>query len=323
MDETKLKQFFNSYNTFLILGHVEPDGDCIASQVSLKKFLKRRGKKAFCFSAGPFNRPEIAGFARQFKSIIPQDICTDSTAVIIVDCSTPERVGELFESVSDKPILTIDHHSVREDFGTYSLIDPKAPSTTWLIYKIISALGCSPNSEEALLLLFGLCTDTGFFRHLDTNSYDVFPVISRLIEKGASLKKVYGMMYGGRTFSQRKYLARLIERAENYLNDKIIITYAPLADKKLSGPLSRTSDELYGLLQTIHDNEIVVFIRQESASHCSVGLRSTDTYDVAKVAKVFGGGGHKLAAGFTAKGTIKEIKERTLKKLIRLLTKAT
>ncbi|MBN1797151.1 MAG: bifunctional oligoribonuclease/PAP phosphatase NrnA [Spirochaetales bacterium] len=321
MDITKVKRFFDTYNTFLILGHTEPDGDCIASQLSLKTFLIRSGKKAYCFSSGPFERPEIVKFKRQFESTITPDMFTDSTAVIIVDCSTPERVGELYEAIAQKTILTIDHHKERENFGTYSIIDPKAPSTTWLIYMLISSLGYTPTSEEALLLLFGLCTDTGFFRHLDTNSYDVFPLVSDLISKGASLKQVYSMMYGGRTLAQRKYLARLIKRAESYMDDRIILTYATMKDKKLSGPLSRSSDELYGLLQTINNNEIVIFIRQESDTHCSVGLRSIKKYDVAKVAKTFGGGGHKLAAGFSAKGTIKQIKKIILKNLTQTLVK--
>jgi phosphoesterase RecJ-like protein len=319
MEAKKIKEFFLNYKTFLILGHKEPDGDCIASQLILKNFLNRMDKKAFCFSDGPFNRPEIAGYSKQFKSRIPRRMDTDSTAVIIVDCSTPERVGELYKSVSDKPILTIDHHKVRKNFGTYSLIDPQAPSTTWLIYMIIKSLGRSPTAREALLLLFGLCTDTGFFRHLDTYSYDVFPMVSELIQKGASLKKVYSMIYGNRTLLQRKYLARLIQRAESYLDDKIIVTNATLMDKEPSGPLSRSSEELYSLLQTIKNNEIVIFIRQESATHCSVGLRSKDKYDVAKIAKAFGGGGHKLAAGFTAEGNKEEIKDHILKTIMRLL----
>jgi phosphoesterase RecJ-like protein len=319
MDIKKIREFFKKHTTFLILGHMEPDGDCISSQVCLSHFLTRIGKNSFCFSEGPFNRPEIAEFASQFKAAIPLSLLDKETAVIIVDCSSQDRVGELYASVAHKPKLIIDHHITSENFGDLCLIDHKAPSTTWLVYQIIDSLGYTPNSYEAFLLLFGLCTDTGFFRHLDKSSYNVFSFVSTVLDKGVSLKKVYNTIYGSRTLAQRKLLARLLKRSESYLNDKIIFTYQTLIDKKNLEPGSRNSDELYGLLQTIKNNEIVVFIRQESANHCSVGLRSMAKYDVAKIAKIFGGGGHKLAAGFNINGTIKEVKKIILKKIGQVL----
>jgi len=83
--------------------------------------------------------------------------------------------------------------------------------------------------------------------------------------------------------------------------------------------LLHSSDELYNLLQTVKNNEIVVFIRRESATLCSVGLRSNNEYDVAQFAARYGGGGHKLAAGFTMQGSITEIRELVLAELKQLI----
>jgi phosphoesterase RecJ-like protein len=314
-----IKRFFNIHNRFLILGHSEPDGDCVSSQLSLAHFLNRTGKSAVCCSAGPFDRPEISEFEARFKQSIPAHMVKGNTAAVIVDCSTGERVGPLYEKIGHLPLLIIDHHQGGPESDALAFIDSRAPSTTWLIHRIITALGGTPDAEEARFLLFGLCTDTGFFRHLDETSYDVFPLVSRLTRTGVPLKQVYHMMYGGRSLMQRKLLARLLERAESFMNDKIIITCRFLSDTDPASSALRGSEELYSLLQTVERNELIAYIRQETPTHCSVGLRSTKICDVSRLARRFGGGGHKLAAGFSLDGSVDEIKKLVLRELTLLL----
>ena len=48
-----------------------------------------------------------------------------------------------------------------------------------MVQLLIEALGEKPNREEAKLLLFGLCTDTGFFRHLEKHCPRVFAAVAR------------------------------------------------------------------------------------------------------------------------------------------------
>lgn len=318
-----IKHFFNIHNRFLILGHSEPDGDCVSSQLSLAHFLNRTGKSAVCYSTGPFDRPEISKFEAHFRHSIPPRLLKENTAAVIVDCATPERVGPLYTEIGQLPTLIIDHHQGGPAHDTLAFIDSRAPSTTWLIYRIITALGHSPDREEARYLLFGLCTDTGFFRHLDKESYNVFPLVSRLTRMGVTLKQVYHMMYGGRSLVQRKLLATLLLRAESFMNDNIIITCRFLTDTEPAESALRGSEELYNLLQTVEHNELIAYIRQETPAHCSVGLRSAKTYDVSLLARRFGGGGHKLAAGFSLDGTVAEVKKLVLRELELLLREKT
>ncbi len=319
MLQAEIKDFINTYTAFLILGHKEPDGDCVSSQLCLAAFLHRIGKTATCYSDGPFDRPEIAEYEPLFHTSLSKQNVTKKTAAIVVDCSTPERVGSFYNEIKHLPVLIIDHHKVRREFSSLTFIDSRAPSTTWLINRLITGLGYTVGKKEALLLLFGLCTDTGFFRHLDEASYDVFPLVSTLTRTGANLKQVYKMIYGGKSFLQRRLLARLLLRAESHLDDKLIITCQLPEDTGSTNELLHSSDELYNLLQTVKNNEIVVFIRRESATLCSVGLRSNNEYDVAQFAARYGGGGHKLAAGFTMQGSITEIRDLVLAELKQLI----
>ncbi len=150
--------FFSSRSRFYLIGHEEPDGDCITSQLALARFLRRRGKEVDLFSPGPFIRPEILPYKDSFSRKIPASKGSEADpAAIILDCSTIDRIGgELAADISALQTLVIDHHSSGDKFGDLRYLDSTAPSVTFLIWKVITAMNCSPDREEAQLLLFRL-----------------------------------------------------------------------------------------------------------------------------------------------------------------------
>ena len=305
--QPELFAFLESYADIAIVGHEEPDGDCIGSQLALAHFLKSLGKRITLCSAGPFNRPEIQDSEAQFLKSVPQD----SKAVIVVDCSTIQRIGTVAESTRGKPTLVIDHHTAGAPFGDISYIDTAAPSVTFMIQRIIETQRI-PQLYEAEWLLFGLCTDTGFFRHLDNNTHEVFQSVSRLVDAGASTKKVFRQINGNRTLHSRRLLGKLLERSEQWLDGRVLFTYETHADRDEFGTHHRDSDSLYQHLQMVNGCKAVVFIREEKTGVCSVGLRSYDDIDVGQIAKKFGGGGHKQAAGFAKPGSFQEVRDQLL-----------
>ena len=109
-DTTEAVRFIRTHDSVVILGHKEPDGDCVASQMAVGTLLAALGKNCTLHSAGPFDRPEISEFVDRFSAAIPADRPA-GTAVIIVDCSTPDRTGSLGSMIGDLPCLVIDHHS--------------------------------------------------------------------------------------------------------------------------------------------------------------------------------------------------------------------
>ncbi len=302
---------------FLVLGHKEPDGDCVASQIVVSHFLNRLGYETLLLSEGPFDRPEIAEFASLFRDTFAEDEIRETDRAIVVDCSTSDRVGS-FEFVLKKvETLVIDHHSSRKAFGDVSIIDSNAPSVTYMIQHIVSEMGYDIDAYEAKLLLFGLCTDTGFFRHIEGNEIDVFNSVSSFVTKGVTLKDIFYMMYGNRDITKRKLLSKMLNRVRSYDDNKILTTFQTIEDRRSVRGFSRGDDELYMLLQTVKNNEVVVFIREEERGGCSVGLRSRDKIDVGKIAGEFGGGGHKLAAGFDTDVDIEETETIVVERLKR------
>ncbi len=304
--------FLRAHESFIVLGHKEPDGDCIASQITVARIVTALGKKATIHSVGPFDRPEIEGFADRFTSVIPDEELRGA-AVIIVDCSTLDRTGDLGARVAGLPTLVIDHHSAGETFGTARYVDDLAPSTTFLVFSLFEELQVPVDPQTAHLLLFGFCTDTGFFRHLGAGSPETFRTLARIAECGTSPAEVYMMIYGRRELSGRKLLGDLLMRVETHREGRLLITWQTLEDKRRHDARQRGEDELYRLLQTVRGAVAVALIKEEAEGSYSVGLRSNATIDVGKIAASFGGGGHRQAAGFDIKGSLDSIKATLIK----------
>ncbi len=305
----KLIKFLKEYDNFIIAGHKEPDGDCIGSSIAMALFLRRLKKDCFLMSAGPFKRTEIKKYEHLFSSELPKlDKFNYKTAgLIIVDCSGFDRIGDIAPLLKDFPYIVIDHHATNSEKSDNSLVMTTAPSTTYLIQSVIEELTGAVTQEEAEALFFGLCTDTGFFRHLDERSAEVFAHASRLIAAGANPKKTFLQMNGGKPFESRLLISRILNRMEKHYGGRLITAYETYEDTQKYGLEGRDSDILYQLIQSIEGVEAICVVRQESLTHCSVGFRSLDKIDVSSIALSFGGGGHKQAAGLYIEGTINDL----------------
>ena len=306
--------FINKYKVFFIIGHQEPDGDCLGSQTALASFLGRRGKTPLLCSPGPFIRTETMEIEPLFKKTIAEAAASagspvkEDCAVIILDCSTPERIGSvLAEETAGYPVAVIDHHASGEAFGDAAWVEGGSPATTVMIYKLMTSMGDAPTEKEAEDLLFGFLTDTGYFRHLDSSHAESLGLAAELLGAGPSLKKLYYRMYGGRQLESKILTGRVLSRAEALFGGQCIMIYETLEEKKKYGPENRDSDTIYSQLFGVQGCEAVIFIREESENSCSVSLRSLSRVDVGAVAKSFGGGGHKFAAGLEWKGSREEI----------------
>jgi phosphoesterase RecJ-like protein len=307
-----LIQFINTGSKFIVAGHKEPDGDCVGSQLALCAALRRLGKEAIPCSAGPFKRTEVAPYSARFTAV-PGEAERAGAKVIIVDCSSAGRTGDLETLLRGLPAAVIDHHAAgKEPADGPVFLDPRAPSVTVMILRLIEALGLRPSKEEAELLLFGLCTDTGFFRHLDEEGADTFAAAERMVRAGASPKAAFQVINGGKSLGSRILLGHILSRAEALFDGRLILSVENYEDTRRFGLEGRDSDSLYQLLQSVAGVEAIVVIRQETPEKCSIGLRSRDRIDVAAIAAAFGGGGHKNAAGCAVSGIISDIKPKII-----------
>ena len=334
---------FYRYEHFVILGHQKPDADCAASQLALALALERLNKSVQLVSYGPFLRPEIKVLAAEFSNNIEWqkvvEFGADKTLAIILDCSTAERTG-FKEDLQDLRLLVIDHHSSGESDGSLFYCDSSSPSTSVLVYNILSQLPLfffqmAPQHYEYLvrpgggnrfrcidqkiasILFWGFAADTGFFRFLKPeNAGEVLRLVSNLADTGINLQDIYQHMTGGRVLGTRRILGLLLLRAGFLLNARLCVSYELLADKKFWNTEGSDNDSFYSLLLATQNCEVIVFIGELEAGRWCVGLRSLKEHDVGSVAAKFGGGGHKNAAGCRLEiASLREALQVTLQEL--------
>jgi phosphoesterase RecJ-like protein len=306
-----LLDFIHGGSKFLLTGHKDPDGDCVGSQLALGSVLRKMGKEVILCSADPFKRSEIMPYAGEFIAT-PGEKDREGGRVIILDCDSPARTGDLEPFLKGLPIAVIDHHATGDHSAPLLYLNPEAPSTTVLVLELIEALGFRVTPEEAELLFFGLATDTGFFRHVNDRGAETFRYAARLVEAGVNPKKVFQAIHGGKSLNSRILIGRILSRVQPYYAGKLLLATETLEDRTRYGLEGRDSDSLYQMLQSVAGMEVIVIIRQESPENCTIGFRSRNTVDVAAVAARFGGGGHKNAAGLSLAGTIEGIEPKIL-----------
>lgn len=306
----ELIEAINSHSNFVILGHKNPDADCLNSQLVLGSTLTYLGKEVVLLSPGPFDRHEIKNYREFFHDTIPPDFKKTNPLAIIIDCSTPDRISPLEKQIEGLTTAIIDHHASGTEFGDIRFISPKAFSVTFLIFHIMKVLDIPVSKLDAQRLLFGLAADTGFFRHIPEGRPEIFEMITSLSDAGASPKDVYHTMYGERSFNSKKLLGLLLSRTERLFDGRLLMTWETLDEHTRFGEKERDSESLYAQLLSVVRCEVVVYIRQEKETSCTVGFRTAanSSVDVGRIASSFGGGGHKKASGATLEMNLEKAK---------------
>ena len=321
-DAAAFRAFVDSHDFFLVAGHKDPDGDCVSSSLAAAAILKALGKEFLLLNAGPFKRPEIRQYEKEFTSQLPFMSQEDkkNCGLLIVDCSELPRLGDMGESLKGFDTFIVDHHKTAEvPAGAQSVIDPTSPAAVCLLTMLYELVVGQPDPETAKIMFLGLSTDTGFFRFLREDSAPVFELAARLVRYGANPNKMYNNITGGKPWSTRKLLGLLLSKTERYCGGKLALTYESMEDTKNWGQEGRDSDSLYSALLSVEGVEAAVFLRQETESSCTGGFRSLDNIDVSAVAAKFGGGGHKNASGMSVQGRVDTIIPQIVKEFSKIL----
>ncbi len=301
---------------------IDSDGDCVSSSLAAAAILKALGKEFLLLNAGPFKRPEIRQYEKEFTSQLPFMSQEDkkNCGLLIVDCSELPRLGDMGESLKGFDTFIVDHHKTAEvPAGAQSVIDPTSPAAVCLLTMLYELVVGQPDPETAKIMFLGLSTDTGFFRFLREDSAPVFELAARLVRYGANPNKMYNKITGGKPWSTRKLLGLLLSKTERYCGGKLALTYESMEDTKNWGQEGRDSDSLYSALLSVEGVEAAVFLRQETESSCTGGFRSLDNIDVSAVAAKFGGGGHKNASGMSVQGRVDTIIPQIVKEFSKIL----
>lgn len=299
---------FREYDRFLVACHENPEGDAIGSELALANALRGMGKTVTVLNSDPV--PANLAFLPGADTVVREGDGSLYEVAVVVDCGEPERTGRVHAELRKPPILVnIDHHRTNGGCGRYCLVDPDAAATGMLVHRILTAMGVEIGYDVAVNIYVAILTDTGSF-HYANSSPEAFHIAGEMVRRGIDPWGVAEKIYETRTVGRLRLLGRVIESLEIACGGKVA---AVTTMKKDMAEFSAAKDDLEGFInypRSLIGVEVAVSFREEGEGAFRVSFRSKGKVDVSTVARAFGGGGHRNAAGCTVVGTLSEAKGR-------------
>jgi phosphoesterase RecJ-like protein len=302
----QIKKSLHKSERPLILSHIRPDGDAIGSLISMGLVLKKAGKFPCLYLEDGL--PAKYRFLKGSELIAKKPADTNDL-IISVDCSDIRRLGESFSSF---PVsINIDHHITNELFGETNLVLPEYPATSAILAEYLPLWGFPLDADASSALLMGILTDTIGFR-----TSNVTPTILRqaaqLMDKGADLSGIYSRTLTAQSFPASLLWGMALSRLVR--ENGLVWTVITLEDRKKAGYAGRDDADLTNILSSIEGSDVSVLFNEENGGKVKVSWRSNEPFDVTKIAKQFGGGGHPPASGAEIEGILEEVEKIVLSK---------
>jgi phosphoesterase RecJ-like protein len=312
-DLTAITDALQRHDRFLVVTHENPDGDALGSLLAVSLALRQLGKDAVMYLPGQTPLPQEYAFMPLDDLVREPPEDAGERVLLAVDCAKEDRIGD--ESVlSAAPlVLDIDHHHDNTRFGNLNLIVADASSTGEVLRDVFAELGVELTPELAEPLYIAIVTDTGRFQYANTTPKSL-RLAAELVEAGADVHAVFQQVYESVEFAKLKLLARALGRAEVLEGGRIVVSHLLRTDFTEVGAAEPYSEGIIDYLRAVEGAELAVLIREQfhGSPHAHKGsLRSSiDELDVSVIARSFGGGGHRQAAGFSSDAPLEEIVER-------------
>lgn len=288
-------------DTILVAGHIMPDGDDLSSVTSMVMGLEKIGKKVVGVIDDEI--PEyLSGFEAINKCVRDFDCAKNNPAdlIIIVDASSPDRVGRVQDLFEYKRVIVIDHHATNLNYGNINWVVPESASAAQLVLEVLKELNVEYDEELATINLLGIATDTGFFKYSNTNS-KVFTDAAYLVDKGANLNKITNQILENKPIEHIKLMKDVLEEMKFEFDNKLAYSTVSLEMLNKYGIEQKDTPPFVGDLRSLRGVEVAIMYNQAEDNEYHISMRSKSWFDVSKVAVHFGGGGHKKAAGFSYK----------------------
>jgi phosphoesterase RecJ-like protein len=287
--------------------HVGPDGDALGSMLGLALAMATHGKTVTASFGSPFVIPPSLSFLPTDLLVPPDRVPDSPELMVLLDTGSLERVGELARNAeSAATTLVIDHHVTNSGFGDIAVVDPGAAATGELVYEILSELGWELTPDIALCLLTALITDTGRFQYSNTTPRTL-EMAADLVAAGAEPSVIGRHVYEEAPFGYLKAAATALARARLDPELRVVSTYLTGDDIDGAGITWDDTENLIDLLRLAVEADTAVLAKAYPDRRVKVSLRSRGDTDVGALAAGLGGGGHRLAAGFTAEGDVDDV----------------
>lgn len=297
--------------------HVNPDADALGSMLGLAAFLRSRGVETVCsYPNEPLDPPRWAEMLPGADRLVPAKEFPKEPAVMVTcDCAAFDRLAQLGHVANRAgEVIWIDHHRSNDGLGSIPLNDPGASSTCEMVFRLIETMGGDMPDETAVCLYAGLVTDTGKFQY-EATTPETLRIAARLREHPFDHARLAQALYEDNPATYLQLVGVALGRLEHVADADLVWTYLTQADLQEAGMHPAETDDLIDVIRTARDVDVAAIVKQQKDGRFKVSVRSRGGHDLAKVAAAFGGGGHRLAAGYTSAHGPAETAERLAKAL--------
>jgi phosphoesterase RecJ-like protein len=288
----------------LLVTHENPDGDALGSLLGMQYVLEQLGKDSLMYMSPdefplPYEYRDL-----EFDGVLgaPPDDLAQRT-VVFLDCGNIDRMPVDFLQEEGVHILNVDHHHDNTRFGTVNLVVPEASCTAEIVYDLARELGAEMTVPIAGALYRGLVTDTGRFMYENTTPA-AHRMAADLIDAGVDAHVIYRRLYEDLPFRRLQLLAHALSTVSRFDDGALTLALLDRSDFEETGAVETDSEGIVDHLRAVEATKVAGLVREllcpDRPGKRKVSLRATDgTVDVSVIARAFGGGGHRQAAGFS------------------------
>lgn len=287
--------------TFCVVGHLRPDGDCVGSQLGLTLALRNEGKQVLCWNEDPIpQKYEFLDPGHLWQKPKPGH---QFDCVIATDAASLERLGAVGPCVTQRQlIVNIDHHQSNTRFGGLNWVSAREPSTGELIFRLLKVAKWPTTKPIADCLFTAVSTDTGSFQYPSTRP-GTFRVAAELVGRGADLARICDEVYQSYPVSRAKLLKHVYSHFHLTCQNRIAYFWLKKADFDRTGADTSDSEGLIDHIRAIAPVVVACVFEEVAPDVTRISLRSKSReVNVNDVAARFGGGGHPAAAGARVPG---------------------
>ena len=290
-------------DNFLILTHRRPDGDTLGSAAVLCRGLRQLGKKAHILS-----NYEVTEKYLHLHRGLTRDGIEGAGTVVCVDTAAPELLPENARPLQETIALRIDHHGSATSFTPLELVDATAGATGDIIYDVLIRMGVSLDKPMAEALYTAVSTDTGCFRYANTNAHS-YLVAAACAQAGGDLHTINQSIFDTNSLARLRLQGWIVENIRFFREGKLALCALPREVERQLGLTEDDMENISGFPRSIEGVRMSATLRESGDGTVKVSVRALPGYDAAAVCAVFGGGGHKGAAGASIKMTLEEAAE--------------
>jgi phosphoesterase RecJ-like protein len=318
----RILEGFHGHQTFCVVGHVRPDGDCIGSQLGLTLALRDQGKKVTCWNEDAL--PEKLAFLDAGHLVQKPRRGQAFDCVIATDCASFERLGKAGKCVGQRKLfINIDHHASNTRYGDVNWVSPREPSSGELIYRLLKVARWPITPAIADCLFTAVSTDTGSFQYATTRP-STFHVGAELVNRGANLEKICDEVYQSYSLPRMRLLQHVYNHFQLVHNNQIAYFRLKQSDYARTGADKDDSEGLIDHIRAIAPVVVACMFEEMGPDLTRISLRSkSQKIDVNKIAAQFGGGGHVAAAGARIPGPPMSVQRRVIAAVKKALEAAT